>query len=33
MRRLLAAGMTTADPAVVVALDPDYDGIACEEGM
>ena len=28
-----AAGMTTADPAVVTALDPDYDGIACEEGM
>jgi len=28
-----AAGMTTADPAVVAALDPDYDGIACEEGM
>ena len=28
-----AAGMTTADPAVVSALDPDYDGIACEEGM
>ena len=28
-----AAGMTAADPAVVAALDPDYDGIACEEGM
>jgi hypothetical protein len=28
-----AAGMTSADPAVVSALDPDYDGIACEEGM
>jgi len=28
-----AAGMTTADPAVVAALDPDYDGIACEQGM
>ena len=28
-----AAGMTTADPAVVVGLDPDYDGIACEEGV
>jgi hypothetical protein len=28
-----AAGMTTADQAVVTALDPDYDGIACEEGM
>ena len=28
-----AAGMTTADPAVVSVLDPDYDGIACEEGM
>jgi hypothetical protein len=28
-----AAGMTTADPAVVAALDPDYDGIACEEVM
>lgn len=28
-----AAGMTTADPAAVAALDPDYDGIACEEGM
>ena len=27
------AGMTAADPAVVAALDPDYDGIACEEGM
>ncbi len=28
-----AAGMTAADPSVVTALDPDYDGIACEEGM
>ena len=28
-----AAGMTAADQAVVAALDPDYDGIACEEGM
>ncbi len=28
-----AAGMTAADPAVVTALNPDYDGIACEEGM
>jgi hypothetical protein len=28
-----AAGLTAADPAVVSALDPDYDGIACEEGM
>ena len=28
-----AAGMTAADPAIVAALDPDYDGIACEEGM
>jgi hypothetical protein len=28
-----AAGMTAADPAMVSALDPDYDGIACEEGM
>ena len=28
-----AEGPTTADPAVVAALDPDYDGIACEEGM
>ena len=27
-----AAGMTTADPAIAV-LDPDSDGIACEEGM
>jgi hypothetical protein len=27
------AGMTSADPAMVQALDPDYDGIACEEGM
>ena len=28
-----AAGITAADPAIVAALDPDYDGIACEEGM
>ena len=28
-----AAGMTEADPALVQSLDPDYDGIACEEGM
>lgn len=28
-----AAGMTAADPAMVEALDPDYDGIACEEAM
>ena len=28
-----AAGTTAADAAVVTALDPDYDGIACEEGM
>ena len=28
-----AAGMTAADSAIVAALDPDYDGIACEEGM
>jgi hypothetical protein len=28
-----AAGITAADPAVVAALDPDFDGIACEEGM
>ena len=28
-----AAGMTAADPAIVTALDPDYDGIACEEAM
>ena len=28
-----APGLTTADPAVVAALDPDNDGIACEEGM
>lgn len=27
------AGMTSADPALVASLDPDYDGIACEEGM
>lgn len=27
------AGATAADPAMVQALDPDYDGIACEEGM
>ena len=28
-----AAGITEADPAVVTALDPDYDGFACEEAM
>jgi hypothetical protein len=28
-----AAGMTAADPAMVEALDPDHDGIACEEAM
>ncbi len=28
-----AAGLTAADPALVSTLDPDYDGIACEEGM
>lgn len=28
-----AAGMLNADPAIIDALDPDYDGIACEEGM
>lgn len=28
-----AAGATAADPAMVQALDPDYDGIACEDGM
>jgi hypothetical protein len=28
-----SAGMTAADPALVASLDPDYDGIACEEGM
>jgi hypothetical protein len=28
-----AAGLLGADPAIVAALDPDYDGIACEEGM
>jgi hypothetical protein len=28
-----AAGMTTANPVVVAALDPDYNGIACEEVM
>jgi len=27
------AGLTAADPALVASLDPDYDGIACEEGM
>jgi len=27
------AGATQADPAMVQAMDPDYDGIACEEGM
>ena len=28
-----AAGMTAADSAIVAALDPDFDGIACEEVM
>jgi hypothetical protein len=28
-----AAGMTAADPTLVTVLDPDYDGIACEEAM
>jgi hypothetical protein len=28
-----AAGLTAADPAIVSSLDPDYDGIACEESM
>jgi hypothetical protein len=28
-----AAGTMAADPAMVQALDPDYDGIACEDGM
>ena len=28
-----AAGMLDADPAIIAALDPDSDGIACEEGM
>ena len=28
-----AAGGLAADPALVVSLDPDYDGIACEEAM
>ena len=28
-----AAGMTDADASIVSSLDPDYDGIACEEGM
>ncbi|MEZ4561177.1 MAG: hypothetical protein R2853_00360 [Thermomicrobiales bacterium] len=27
------AGATAADPAMVQAMDPDYDGIACEERM
>lgn len=27
------AGATNGDPAMVQLLDPDYDGIACEEGM
>lgn len=27
------AGATAGDPAMVQAMDPDYDGIACEEGM
>lgn len=26
-------GATAADPALVQEVDPDYDGIACEEGM
>jgi hypothetical protein len=28
-----AAGTTDADPALVSSLDPDADGIACEDGM
>jgi len=28
-----AAGTTAADPSLVAALDPDADGIACEEAM
>jgi hypothetical protein len=28
-----AAGMTDADASIVAALDPDFDGIACEEAM
>jgi hypothetical protein len=28
-----AAGRTDADPALVSSLDPDADGIACEDGM
>jgi hypothetical protein len=28
-----AAGLTAGDPALVASLDPDYDGIACEEVM
>jgi hypothetical protein len=28
-----AAGLTAGDPAMVASLDPDYDGIACEEVM
>lgn len=28
-----AAGRTAADPALVNAIDPDWDGIACEDGM
>jgi len=28
-----ATGLTTGDPAIVSALDPDFDGIACEEVM
>ena len=28
-----SAGLTDGDPAIVSALDPDYDGIACEEVM
>ena len=28
-----SAGLTDADPALAANLDPDYDGIACEDGM
>jgi hypothetical protein len=28
-----AAGVTTADSVVTAALDPDYNGIACEEAI
>ena len=28
-----SVGLTDADPALVTNLDPDYDGIACEDGM